>query len=321
MIEILTSAQLNSIQDAGRAHALTLGVSIGGAMDGMALAAGNILVGNARDAAGIEVVFYPFRLRFETDSICAVTGADCNAMLDGRPVPPWWAVRVRAGQVLALNAPRSGCRAYVTMAGGLDVPCVLGARATDMKGGFGGLDGRGLKRGDRIATFPAGRTGAALPAGGIGACPGCTLLPQQDSVTVRFLPAAEYDEFQLQSRERFVSEDWTLSSSANRMGYRLEGAQLHMHRPLSLFSHGIVPGTIQVPRSGQPIVQMLDANTCGGYPKIGTVIEADLHLLAQLSIHGHVRFEQVRRDTAIAALRQQRVLLDQLEQEVAAFYV
>ncbi|AQU88422.1 allophanate hydrolase [Komagataeibacter nataicola] len=320
MIEVLTSAQLNTIQDAGRTHALTLGVSIGGAMDGLALAAGNILVGNARNAAGIEVVFYPFRIRFEADTICAVTGADCSAMLDGRAIPPWWAVRVRAGQVLALSAPRSGCRAYVSVAGGLDVPDVLGARATDMKGGFGGLGGHGLQRGNRIAVCPAARAGCALPDDGIGVNPECALLPREGNVTVRFLPAAEYEEFLPRSRERFMTENWTLSSSANRMGYRLEGAELGMRRPLSLFSHGIVPGTIQVPPSGQPIVQMLDANTCGGYPKIGTVIEADLHLLAQLPIQGHVRFEEVRRDTAIAALRRQHAMLDRLEQEVAAFY-
>lgn len=295
MIEVLTTGLPNTVQDLGRPGLLGMGVSVGGAMDRVALAAGNALLGNPHGAAGIEVAYFPFRVRFHAATSFAVTGADAGAVLDGVPLPPFWARGAEAGQVLSLSRPLAGTRAYLTLAGGVDVPPVLGSRATDGKTGFGGLGGRGLQRGDRLGLLPA--TAAPIRGAGFGAAPPWPLprsLPLPDEpVILRVLPAAEFEAFDAGSLERFRTEGWALTPDANRMGFRLQGPALLRSDPVELLSHGIVPGTVQVPPSGQPIIQMADANTCGGYPKIATVIEADHPLLAQAPTGARLQFVRV----------------------------
>jgi biotin-dependent carboxylase-like uncharacterized protein len=303
MIEILTTGLPNTVQDLGRPGHLALGVSHGGAMDRQALAIANLMLGNDPSAACIEVALYPFRLRVEVDTAVAVTGADCAVSVGGRPCPPWWATAIHAGETLVVEAPRAGARSYIAFAGGLDLPLVIGSRATDVKGGFGGLGGRGLSRGDRLALNPAQ---CRLPAGGIGAA----LEERRDvadgfasATELRVLPAAEFDAFTPQAQAAFTGSEWSITNDANRMGYRLSGETLSLLSPLELLSHGIVPGTVQVPPSGQPIIQLADANTCGGYPKIATVIEADLWRLAQAPVGARLRFSAVSIEASTEALR------------------
>ncbi|MFC3321122.1 5-oxoprolinase subunit C family protein [Mesorhizobium cantuariense] len=303
MIEILTTGLPNTVQDLGRPGHLALGVSHGGAMDAQALAIANLMLGNDPSAAGIEVALHPFRLRAHIDTAVAITGADCAVSVGDRPCPPWWAMTIRAGETLVLEVPRVGARSYIAFAGGLDLPPVMGSRATDVKGGFGGLGGRGLSRGDRFALNPAQ---CRLPAGGVGAA-----LEERrgaadglaSAIELRVLPAAEFDTFTPEAEAAFTGSEWSITNDANRMGYRLSGATLSLRSPLELLSHGIVPGTVQVPPSGQPIIQLADANTCGGYPKIATVIEADLWRLAQAPVGARLRFLPVSIEASTDALR------------------
>lgn len=314
MIEILTSGASNSVQDGGRTGHLALGVSHCGAMDRPALEAGNALLGNRPAAAAIEVAYFPFRLRFLAATAVAVTGADCAATIDGTGMPPFWARPAEAGQTLTLSRPVTNARAYVCLAGGVDVPEVMGSRSTDLKTGFGGHLGRGLLRGDRLATFGTAEGNNVLDTAGIGALPldadmrGDT----HDATVVRYLPAAEHGAFAPRSLEAFTECEWTVSREANRMGYRLDGPILTLDAKLDLLSHGIVPGTVQVPPSGQPIVQLADANTCGGYPKIATVIAADLWRLAQCPVGQKLRFAETGREEAVEALRAQQAWLTDL---------
>ena len=152
MIEILSQTALATVQDLGRVGALGFGVGTSGAMDNLALAAGNLLLGNAEGDAGVEVQVFPFDVRFQAACTFAVTGADCGATLDGVPVLPWWVCAARAGQVLQLRPPRvaawRGSRAYLCLAGGVDVPVALGSRSTQLRGAFGGHAGRALRQGD-----------------------------------------------------------------------------------------------------------------------------------------------------------------------------
>ena len=150
MIEILASPAFNTIQDLGRNGARRLGVSTSGAMDPVALAAGNALLGNDDGAAGIEIQTFPFRLRFAADATFALTGADHDATLAGATVPSWWCRRAKAGDILSIGAPRRGARVYVTFEGGIDVPRVLGSRSTHLRAGFGGMEGRALQAGDVV---------------------------------------------------------------------------------------------------------------------------------------------------------------------------
>ncbi|MCQ8875319.1 biotin-dependent carboxyltransferase family protein [Mesorhizobium sp. LMG17149] len=306
MIEILTTGLPNTVQDLGRPGHLALGVSHGGAMDKQALAIANLMLGNNPSAAGIEVALHPFRLRAHIDTAVAITGADCAVSIGDRPCPPWWAMTIRAGETLVLEAPRAGARSYIAFAGGIDLPPVMGSRATDVKGGFGGFAGRGLSRGDRLALKPAQ---CRLPAGGVGAA-----LEERrgaadalaSAIELRVLPAAEFDAFTPEAQAAFAGSEWRITNDANRMGYRIAGETLSLLSPLELLSHGIVPGTVQVPPSGQPIIQLADANTCGGYPKIATVIEADLWRLAQAPVGARLRFSAVSIEASTEALRANR---------------
>ena len=317
MIEILSSGALNSVQDRGRSGLLSSGVSRSGAMDLVALDAANALLGNDREAAAIEVAVFPFRLRFAMATMVAVTGAVAEARLAGRRLPPWWAVNVQAGEELAIDPPTAGGRVYVAVGGGIEVPLLLGARATDLKSGYGGLEGRGLKRGDRLPT--GARPYAKLSEGGVGALPP----PGRNDAgrPLRVLPAAEWSDFPEEARQRFVSAAWRLAAEADRQGCRFDGPELVRERRRELLSHGIVPGTVQVPPSGRPIVQLAEANTCGGYPKIATVIEADLWRLGQAMPGDALRFAVTSRDEALAELRQVADWIERLRASAALYRV
>ncbi len=317
MIEILSSGALNTVQDRGRRGLLSSGVSRSGAMDIQALDAANALLGNAADAAAIEVAAFPFRLRFASATMVAVTGALAEVRLSGRRLPPWWATEAEVGDELTIAPPTVGARVYVAVGGGVDVPELLGARATELKSGYGGHEGRGLRRGDRL---PVGeRLSGALPEGGIGGLPP----PGRDrsDEPLRVLPAAEWPDFSEEARRLFATTNWRVTAEADRQGCRLDGPELVRERRRELLSHGIVPGTVQVPPAGRPIVQLAEANTCGGYPKIATVIETDLWRLGQAMPGDDLRFVVVGRSEALEALREVAEWLDRLRGAAALYRV
>ncbi|WP_160012366.1 biotin-dependent carboxyltransferase family protein [Rhizobium sp. 18055] len=293
MIEIIQASPFNTVQDLGRPGFRNIGVTTSGAMDPFGLKIGNLLAGNEVDAAAIEVQTYPFRLRFSKRLDFAVTGADCGATLDGVGLLPWCAYAAEAGQVLELGQPRTASRAYVCVAGGIDVAAVMGSRATSLRGAFGGNGGRFLLAGDRL------EVGAAplldLPANGLAVVdPAFALadvfpLSEDGTVLIRALPAGEHDLFGGDA-ERFWTQTWKISTQSDRTGYRLSGDPIRPTVPVEMRSHGVVPGVVQVPPSGEPIVQMSDANTAGGYPKIAGVIDADLWRLGQARIGSRFRF-------------------------------
>jgi biotin-dependent carboxylase-like uncharacterized protein len=326
MIEILSPTAMASVQDMGRDGFLRYGVGASGAMDRVALAVGNILLGNPENSAAIEIPLFPFQARFLKDGVFALCGADSGAELDGQAMPPWWARQARQGQVLTLNVPRNGARCYLALAGGVDVPLVLGSRSTQLRGAFGGYFGRTLRQGDVIeagaqcAPFASPRNS---PPAGFGVEPPEFSLPLGEPQSnardariartfVRVLPAAEYDGYEDASLESFWRQDWKITAQSDRYGYRLAGEALAPRQVLEQRSHGLVPGVIQVPHGGQPIVQMRDAQPTGGYPKIGAVIEADLWRLGQARPGSRLRFIRTTHDEAISALDGVRAYLDEV---------
>ncbi|WP_455925104.1 5-oxoprolinase subunit C family protein [Pseudomonas putida] len=308
MIEIISATALATVQDLGRHGSLGYGVGTSGAMDSLSLILGNLLLGNEEGAAAIEIPLFPFEARFIEDCAFAVTGAACGATLDGQALPPNWVAQASAGQVLKLGYPSAGSRAYVCLAGGVDVPEVLGSRSTQLRGEFGGLEGRMLQQGDRL---PAGRPGRAGNSDfGVSLATRALPLDVDGVPAMRVLPAAEYDCFSAEAQAAFWAGQWKVTTQSNRYGYRLEGQPLLPEKPLEVRSHGIVPGVIQVPHGGQPIIQMRDAQPSGGYPKFGTVIEADLWRLGQAPIGSHVRFIHCTYEQALDALEANRAFLD-----------
>lgn len=308
MIEIERTGALNTVQDLGRSGFRHLGVSVSGAMDPLALRAGNILLGNDENAAAIEVQVFPLRVRFHQATNIALTGADCRARLDEQELLPWWSCRVEKGQVLEMRYPRSGARGYLCVAGGIDVPEVLGSRSTALRGSFGGVEGRPLVAGDKLALGVSSPT--VFPDGGLGIEPPEVAMvtafspPHQGVVPIRVIPSGEYGLFAA-DHERFWQQSWQISLQSNRTGYRLSGEPVHPSRTVEMRSYGLIPGIVQVPPAGEPIIQLSDANTAGGYPKIACVIEEDLWRLGQLQAGQSIQF--IHSDAKQAILAHQAI--------------
>lgn len=325
MIVIRKPGVLASVQDLGRHGHRQLGICPGGALDVLALTLANRLVGNADRAAGLELTMGGCELQFEADTRIAFTGDDFGATLDGVPLWPCWSVPVAAGQTLRLagaNASgtrKSGVRSWLAVAGGIDVPPVLGSRSTDLKAGFGGLQGRALRKGDRLPTGVSALDTAQRERRPFG-IRGPDWGPAEDdgAIALRVLPGPEFELFTLAAREQLWGERWRITPQSNRMGSRLEGAELKRKRSGDMLSSGVIPGTIQVPPSGQPIILMGDAQTTGGYPRIGVVIRADLWKLAQAPLNGRLRLVQVDQPQALAAWADQQRYLSQVAQGLAA---
>jgi biotin-dependent carboxylase-like uncharacterized protein len=225
---------------------------------------------------------------FDGPAVIALTGADIRPVIDGRPEAMNRAVMVGAGSVLTSSFVRSGCRAYLAVAGGLDLPLVLGSRSTNLTAGIGGLDGRKLRNGDYL---PFRASVAALsamekraydpPAAGPG------------PLTLHVVPGGEEGRFTQAGRRTFYNSVYTLSPDSDRMGIRLSGPAVESRGGADIVSNGIVAGAVQIPNSGQPLILMRDRQTVGGYAKIGTVTGVDLAPLARLLPGMPVRFKRI----------------------------
>jgi KipI family sensor histidine kinase inhibitor len=296
-LEVLEPGLLTTVQGAARAGYRRFGVSGAGPMDARAHAAANRAVGNPCGAAALECTAVGPSLSFLAPVRFAVGGADLGAVLERTDLGPWpvplgAAVLARPGNVLRFTGRRSGCRAYVAVRGGIDVPAVLGSSSTDLQGGFGGFAGRALAADDGLALGTA--TGDDL---------GHDRSPQPclPSVTVRVVLGPQEEHLERESVAHFLATAWRVGPASDRVGCRLDGRPLRHRGPAEILSDGMVPGSIQVPPDGQPIVMMADAPTTGGYPKIATVVAADLPRLAQLVPgEGEVRFEVVTIEEAQA---------------------
>ncbi|PYQ23678.1 MAG: hypothetical protein DMF79_03275 [Acidobacteria bacterium] len=294
-IEVVEPGLLTTIQARGRTGHRRFGVPAAGPLDLRAHGMANRIVGNPADAATLECTVAGPTLRFLRPARFAITGADLRAVLHRAdlgdwPVPLGAAVRARPGNLLAFTGRGAGARAYLAFAGGIDVPVVLGSRATDVGAGFGGLGGRALRAGDAFALG-----GSSAPEPGAEAAG----QPPAARVVVRVVLGPQDDHFDPRSLQRFLEQAWRVGSTSDRIGCRLEGPPLAHRGPSEIVSDGLVPGAIQVPPDGAPIVVMADGPTTGGYPKIATVVSADLPLVAQLVPgEGEVRFTAVSVDEA-----------------------
>ena len=304
-LRILRPGLLTTVQDLGRFGYQKDGIIVSGAMDATALRVANLLVGNDENAAGLEITLLGPTIRFETDHLVAITGAHLSPTLNGRPVGLNRPVWVAAGTELAFGAPVAGSRAYLAVSGGVAVAPVLGSRSTYLRAGFGGLHGRALQAGNVLpgpGPTPAGLqliemlAAAASPATWRQArwTPNAELCPQlRKSPVIRALRGPEYAQFTAESQRAFWQESFTISTEADRMGYRLHGPPLRRSPEVELLSSAVTFGTVQVPPGGQPIVLMADHQSTGGYPRLAQVITADFSALAQLRPGQQLWFREV----------------------------
>lgn len=303
MIEVLRAGVQCTVQDAGRC-VRALGVPAGGAADPVARRLGNTLVGNPAGAAGLEITLGGPTLRFHAPALLSLCGAPFGATLDGEPVALGRAVAVQAGQVLRVGGTPRGLRAFLAVRGGLRGTAVFGSVSTDLRGGFGGLEGRALRSGDRLAwsVLPPVAPGRAFPSPGL-----CTPLGPQHVLRVMGTP-----ELGDTLRGALLDRPFRVGSQADRMGVRLEEAVAAPVEP-GRASVPNVPGMVQLPPDGRPILLLPDAGTHGGYPTPLVVITADLPRLGQLRPGDTVTFREVTLASAWAALRVQEGALRRAE--------
>ncbi len=311
MIAVERPGLLTTVQDAGRPGYRAFGMAAAGPMDRYAFAAANLLAGNPPGAAALEMTLQGGAFLFEGDGYAAVAGADMGGRLDGEPLAPWSGVPVRAGSRLAFSAAATGCRTYLAVQGGIDVPPVMGSRSTDLRAGVGGLAGRALAAGDRL---PAGQAERPPPPRALPR----RLVPRPGRVvTLRVLPGPQEDLFAPEGIEAFYGAVFAITGRNDRMGYRLDGPPIRHRSGPDIVSDAILPGAVQVPGDQRPIVMAVDGQTVGGYAKIGHVVGADLALLAQARQGDRVRFRRVSEAEAVAALRAERRALRAMAEALA----
>ena len=303
MINVLEPGFLTTVQDEGRNGWRAFGMPCAGAMDRYAHATANLLAGNPPGSAMLEMTLTGGSFRFEEAAYVALCGAEMGATLEGAPAGNWVAFPVASGATLSFGPASRGCRAYLAVLGGIDVPKVLGSRSTYTRAGVGGFGGRALAEGDMVRIGPTPAPGQIHPRRSLAGrfIPSCG-----GEVRLRVLPGPQEDMFVSDGIYTFYSSAYVVTDRNDRMGYRLEGPTVRHIGGADIITEAIVPGAVQVPGNGMPIVMMADCQTSGGYAKIGTVIGPDLRLLAQ-SRHGDtVNFIHCTEEAAIAALREER---------------
>ncbi|MEX2290432.1 MAG: biotin-dependent carboxyltransferase family protein [Mycobacteriales bacterium] len=279
MIVVRQPGPLTTVQDLGRPGRRHLGVPLAGAVDRPALRAANRLVGNAPGAAALETTLAGPELAFEVDAVVAVAGGRCTVTMGGEIVEVGVAVTVRRGRTLVLGLVVTGVRSYLAVRGGLEVPAVLGSRSSCTLSGLGPSP---LAAGDRL------RVGEQVEA---AVADGPAVLPEIAAEPVlRLVPGPREDAFAPEALPRLTGAPYVVTPSSDRSGVRLAGAALPHRTTGELLSEGVVPGAVQVPPDGQPIVFLANCPTTGGYPVIGVVVPEDLPHVAQARAGSAVRF-------------------------------
>lgn len=302
-ISVIKPGMLSSFQDRGREGYQHQGIPVAGAMDERAHRLANLLAGNAHACATLEITLTGPTLRFNAATCFALAGADLGATLNGVEIPSYRPLIARVGDVLAFGArPAAGVRAYLAVYGGFALPSVMGSETTYLRSGFGGYQGRALKKGDEIGLCRAFASDTDLSALQSALWDVRVYLPatlsNKPRARIRILPGVHWSEFTQETRDHFEHAEFQISSQSDRMGYRLLGPPLSMTAPRQMLSEAACFGTVQVPSGGEAIILMVDRQTTGGYPKIAQIATVDLPALAQTAPGQTLRFQMIELDEA-----------------------
>ena len=285
--KILNPGLFTTIQDLGRFGYLKYGVPISGAMDTFSFVAANLLVANNPNDACLEITLIGPELQALARTQVAITGGLASPKINGQNVPMWETLDVQEGDIISFGKIVKGCRLYFSIRGGVNTPLVLGSRSTYVRGMLGGLNSRQLKTGDIIEVFAKPHLETRLSMSE-------ELMPQ---FTGRFMMhvilGPQSDMFTEKGMQTFLSNSYKVTSEADRMGYRLEGPTIEHKSKAEIISDALLPGAVQVPRGGKPIMIMRDAQTTGGYPKIAVVVSPDVSLLGQARPDDTVEFSRI----------------------------
>ena len=287
MLQVLEPGAFTTVQDLGRFGFQQFGIPVSGSLDKSSHRIANMLAGNPESAAVLEITYIGPKLLVMSEGLIAVTGADMAVLVNEQRQPAWRSFSVKPGDVLSFKAARQGLRVYLAVSGGIQVPVVMGSRSTYSGGKIGGIQGRALLKGDIICRGESELTRASV------------ILPQafrptfSTKIALRAVPGPQDDHFDL-GTEIFFGSEFTVTSEADRMGYRLAGPVIPFVEGVikSIISEASMPGVVQVPPDGQPII-LLGEQTIGGYAKIATVITPDLDLVAQARPGHQISFARV----------------------------
>jgi len=306
MISVIKPGLLTTVQDLGRPGYQQFGIVVGGALDAFSTRVANLILGNDANTAVLEMAQTGPELRFENETVVAWCGADFEARIGNEPMPRDRPVRIAAGDTLSFGFARSGLRAWLAVAGGIDVPLVMGSRSTYRRAGIGGHEGRPLIAGDALAIgAPNERSShllASLRATGRRVA-SWTVRPQTlggavVEGTMRAMPGPEWDWFTTESQKAFFSAEWQATNEADRMGVRLVGPVLELVKPREMISSAVNTGIVQVPPSGQPIILLPSRQSVGGYPRMAAMAAVDVGRFTQLRPGDTVRFQKITLSTA-----------------------
>ncbi len=309
-LTVIEASGLATIQDSGRKGWRRFGVPASGPMDGFAFQVANKLVGNSMDCAAIEIGLGDVAFQALHDCIIAVTGCGYSLSAYAWDFSLWSSFLLRAGWMIRLNKVDSGMWAYLAVNGGIQTQPMLDSRSTNLRGQFGGFDGRALQAGDTLRTIPLYSSHEFVPR---------TLVEDvrplySNHPMIHVIMGPQAKNFTEESTATFMSQEYSVSTTSDRMGYRLAGPSLTLRDSKELVSEGMTMGSIQVPASGQPIVMMADGPTTGGYSKIGAVISADLPLLAQCVPNQiRIRFQTI---TVAKAQKKYRELINGIDKAI-----
>jgi antagonist of KipI len=303
--EILVDSpgMLTTVQDLGRYGFGAMGVSASGAADAVSLRVGNRLVGNAENAAALEMTLLGGTFRFPQGSIFALAGSDFGASLDGVSLPLWSAMQAAAGQTLRAESTRSGARCYLCVHGGIAVKDFLGSASTHLLSGLGGYEGRALRKGDVLGVGPST---AAFRARSVAHAALPRFVPRK---VLRVTAGPQSEWFGKVAQKLFYGNTYRIAEESNRMGLRLQGAAVAQRSGKEMITEGVSLGAVQITAGGLPIILFVEQQTTGGYPKIANMISADLHSLGQLRPRDEIRFELVSWNTARTLLLAREKLL------------
>ncbi|MDQ0230771.1 biotin-dependent carboxyltransferase family protein [Metabacillus malikii] len=321
-INVLEQGLLTTVQDLGRTGYQQFGVGATGAMDDVAAKLANLLIGNDENDALLEITVIGPTLRFVQDTLIAIAGADLSATIEGERVPRWKPVFVKAGTVLKFGRPKNGCRAYLAISGGFNVPIIMDSRSTYLRGGFGGYKGRALQRGDmlqmnnkyskltqQLLTYFHNQRNTTPFITVNWTIPPSISKYVENKDAIYFIKGPHFNHLNVEATNEFLTTTYTVTPNSDRMGYRLNGVPLKLSKSLQLLSEAVPVGTIQLPPDGQPIVLMADRQTIGGYPKIGYIATIDLPRLAQFMPGEKVKFKEISvQEAQVTLAERDRVL-------------
>lgn len=309
-ITVISSGLLTTIQDLGRYGYQKHGVIVSGAMDSYSLRLGNLLVGNNEGEAGLEITLMGPTLEIDKHTLFAITGADLSPTIDGEPVPMWKPVYLHKKSILRFGPCKSGARAYLTAAGGFDIPEVMGSKSTYLRAEIGGYKGRQLQKEDLLQIKSPKKQSIKLmkhlnniDTERLFSTTSWHIRKKyinhsSKPIRIRVMRDRQFNEFTLESKDKLFNSPFKVTPKSDRMGYRLSGDNLRLERPLEMISEAVSFGTIQVPPDGHPIILLADRQTIGGYPKIAQVAAVDIPKIVQINPGEEIQFEEISLEEA-----------------------